>query len=152
MPPHCQLVIGPAGVGKSTYCQAMQEHGAASRNKVHVANLDPAAESFGYAVAFDIRDLISLEDVMEETHGGLNAPTGRGGLEAVDNDLPQGANLLVRQKLAHVGALIAAELDDILAFRVLVQGSVAREVLLEGLRLAGGGARRERKGRRKINA
>ena len=72
MPPHCQLVIGPAGVGKSTYCQAMQEHGAASRNKVHVANLDPAAESFGYAVAFDIRDLISLEDVMEEMELGPN--------------------------------------------------------------------------------
>ena len=86
------------------------------------------------------------------TPGGLNAPTGRGGLEAVDNDLPKGANLLVRQKLAHVGALIAAELDNLLVFRVLVQGPVAREVLLEGLRLAGGGARRERKGRRKINA
>eukprot|EP00615_Pteridomonas_danica_P012727 CAMPEP_0114353760 /NCGR_PEP_ID=MMETSP0101-20121206/18914_1 /TAXON_ID=38822 ORGANISM="Pteridomonas danica, Strain PT" /NCGR_SAMPLE_ID=MMETSP0101 /ASSEMBLY_ACC=CAM_ASM_000211 /LENGTH=318 /DNA_ID=CAMNT_0001494775 /DNA_START=50 /DNA_END=1006 /DNA_ORIENTATION=- len=72
MPPHCQLVMGPAGVGKSTYCQAMQEHAANERHHVHVANLDPAAEHFGYNVAFDIRDLISLEDVMEEMELGPN--------------------------------------------------------------------------------
>lgn len=35
---------------------------------MHVANLDPAAESYGYDAAFDIRDLISLSEVMEE-HG-----------------------------------------------------------------------------------
>ena len=44
MPPHCQLVMGPAGVGKSTYCQALQQHAADERRRVHVANLDPAAE------------------------------------------------------------------------------------------------------------
>ena len=31
----------------------------------YVVNLDPAAEHFAYPVAADIRELISLEDVME---------------------------------------------------------------------------------------
>lgn len=25
-PQHCQVVMGPAGVGKSTYCHIMQQH------------------------------------------------------------------------------------------------------------------------------
>ena len=40
--------------------------------KVHVANLDPAAENFQYDVAFDIQDLISVEDVMDELGLGPN--------------------------------------------------------------------------------
>mmetsp|Transcript_27978 Transcript_27978/g.37349 ORF Transcript_27978/g.37349 Transcript_27978/m.37349 type:complete len:278 (+) Transcript_27978:116-949(+) len=42
------------------------------RRNVHVANLDPAAENFKYDVAFDIRDLISVDDVMEELGLGPN--------------------------------------------------------------------------------
>lgn len=67
---------GPAGSGKSTYCQAMQQHaqalGGPRRRTIHVANLDPAAEHFGYDLAFDIRDLISVEEVMEELGLGPN--------------------------------------------------------------------------------
>ena len=37
-----------------------------------MANLDPAAENFGYDLAFDIRDLITVEDVMEELGLGPN--------------------------------------------------------------------------------
>jgi hypothetical protein len=37
-----------------------------------VINLDPAAESFKYRCDIDIRDLITLEDVMEEMHLGPN--------------------------------------------------------------------------------
>ena len=33
---------------------------------------DPAAEHFNYPVAFDIRDLVSLEDVMDELKLGPN--------------------------------------------------------------------------------
>ena len=33
---------------------------------------DPAAESFAYPVSFDVRDLITLEDVMEELQLGPN--------------------------------------------------------------------------------
>ncbi len=67
-----QLVIGPAGVGKSTYCKTLQDHGRTTHRTIHVANLDPAAEAFEYDAAFDVRDLISLDDVMEEYALGPN--------------------------------------------------------------------------------
>jgi GTPase SAR1 family protein len=54
----------------------MQQHCAtmtgSRRRRVHVANLDPAAENFAYEVAFDLRDLISVTDVMEELGLGPN--------------------------------------------------------------------------------
>jgi GTPase SAR1 family protein len=54
----------------------MQQHaetlGGSRRRKIHVGNLDPAAEHFGYELAFDIRDLISVEEVMEELGLGPN--------------------------------------------------------------------------------
>ena len=68
----CQLVVGPAGVGKSTYCKILQDHCAAMRRRVHVANLDPAAENFEYDVAFDVRELISVADAMDELQLGPN--------------------------------------------------------------------------------
>jgi len=69
-----QIVMGPAGSGKSTYCHAMQSHAAtlARKRTIHVANLDPAAEHFGYDLDFDVRDLISVQDVMEELSLGPN--------------------------------------------------------------------------------
>ncbi len=54
----------------------MQQHaqtlGGPRRRTIHVGNLDPAAEHFGYDLAFDIRDLISVEEVMEELGLGPN--------------------------------------------------------------------------------
>ena len=79
--PRCsiQVVMGPAGSGKSTYCHALQDHcatkvagGAPSSTLVVVANLDPAAEHFDYEPIFDIRDLISVSEVMEELGLGPN--------------------------------------------------------------------------------
>lgn len=71
-----QLVTGPAGSGKSTYSHILQEHvqtlGPRNRRRIHVVNLDPAAEHFRYDVAFDIRELISVDDVMEELQLGPN--------------------------------------------------------------------------------
>mmetsp|Transcript_10006 Transcript_10006/g.15116 ORF Transcript_10006/g.15116 Transcript_10006/m.15116 type:complete len:273 (-) Transcript_10006:45-863(-) len=67
-----QIVIGPAGTGKSTYCKNIQEHCKAIKRTMHVANLDPAAECFEYEPLFDIRELISLEDAMEELNFGPN--------------------------------------------------------------------------------
>jgi len=65
-------VIGPAGTGKSTYCSVIQKHCENVKRIVHVVNLDPAAEEFKYDVAIDVRDLISLQDVMEECNYGPN--------------------------------------------------------------------------------
>lgn len=67
-----QLVIGPAGSGKSTYCQNIHQHCASTGRVVQVINLDPAADAFHYPVSADIRDLIPLPDVMEEMQLGPN--------------------------------------------------------------------------------
>lgn len=72
MPRYAQVVIGPAGSGKSTYCKQIYEHCQSIGRMVHVVNLDPAAEHFEYPTAVDIRELISLEDVMEELSLGPN--------------------------------------------------------------------------------
>ena len=38
----------------------------------HASSADPAAEEFQYPVSFDIRDLVTLEDVLEECALGPN--------------------------------------------------------------------------------
>lgn len=43
-----QLVMGPAGAGKSTYCATMEKHFQNTKRTVHMVNLDPAAEVFNY--------------------------------------------------------------------------------------------------------
>ncbi|XP_018897404.1 GPN-loop GTPase 3 [Bemisia tabaci] len=63
---YAQLVIGPAGSGKSTYCHTMAVHAENEKKAVSVVNLDPAAEYFEYAPIADIRDLILVDDVMED--------------------------------------------------------------------------------------
>lgn len=40
--------------------------------QAHVVNLDPAADAFHYEVAADVRELVSLSDVMEELSLGPN--------------------------------------------------------------------------------
>ncbi|OAE19911.1 hypothetical protein AXG93_1130s1650 [Marchantia polymorpha subsp. ruderalis] len=72
MPRYAQLVIGPAGSGKSTYCHNLYQHCQSVGRVIHIVNLDPAAETFRYPVSVDIRELISLEDVMEELKLGPN--------------------------------------------------------------------------------
>lgn len=69
---YAQLVIGPAGSGKSTYCNTIKEHCDTIGRPIHVANLDPAADSFQYPVSVDVRELVTLEDVMEEMELGPN--------------------------------------------------------------------------------
>jgi len=66
MPKFAHLVMGPAGSGKSTYCSVMKEHLTVAKRPCQVVNCDPAAEHFNYEVAVDVRDLIQLEDVMED--------------------------------------------------------------------------------------
>ncbi|XP_037121894.1 GPN-loop GTPase 3 [Syngnathus acus] len=66
MPRYAQMVMGPAGSGKSTYCARMIQHFEAMNRSVQVVNLDPAAEYFDYPVMADIRELIQVDDVMED--------------------------------------------------------------------------------------
>lgn len=66
------LVLGPAGAGKSTFCNSIISHMQTIGRRAHIVNLDPAAEPNKYEFTIDIRDLISLEDVMEELDLGPN--------------------------------------------------------------------------------
>lgn len=68
------LVAGPAGAGKSTFCRSFLTHLQTARRTAHLVNLDPAADpqSFEHTPSIDIRDLISLEDVMSELDYGPN--------------------------------------------------------------------------------
>ena len=50
-----QLVIGPAGSGKSTYCEYVSRHCELSKRTVHVVNLDPAAEELRYEPAIGLQ-------------------------------------------------------------------------------------------------
>uniref|UniRef100_A0A915LP18 GPN-loop GTPase 3 n=1 Tax=Meloidogyne javanica TaxID=6303 RepID=A0A915LP18_MELJA len=63
---YAQLVIGPAGSGKSTYCATIQDHCKTIGRNIFVVNLDPAAENFTYNCDVDIRELISVEDVLDD--------------------------------------------------------------------------------------
>lgn len=66
------FVTGPAGAGKSTFCSALITHAQTLGRTVHLFNLDPAAEKFDYEPTIDIRELISLNDVMDELEFGPN--------------------------------------------------------------------------------
>ncbi|KAF1818017.1 uncharacterized protein K489DRAFT_391398 [Dissoconium aciculare CBS 342.82] len=66
------IVMGPAGAGKTTFCTALIQFLRNNRRSCFYINLDPAAEDFAYEPDVDIKDLISLEDVMEELHLGPN--------------------------------------------------------------------------------
>ncbi|THY94144.1 putative ATP binding protein [Aureobasidium pullulans] len=70
--PFAQLVIGPPGAGKSTYCDGMHQFLTAVGRKCAVVNLDPANDKTSYPCALDIRDLVSLEEVMEQEELGPN--------------------------------------------------------------------------------
>lgn len=59
-----QLVIGPPGCGKSTYCDGMHQFLSAIGRKAQVVNLDPANESTSYPCALDIRSLVGVEQIM----------------------------------------------------------------------------------------
>lgn len=85
-----QLVIGSPGAGKSTYCDGSQCNRISGANvvladkkvvhqflsaigrKCSVVNLDPANDHVSYPAAIDVRDLVTLEDIMEAEELGPN--------------------------------------------------------------------------------
>ncbi|EON61004.1 hypothetical protein W97_00214 [Coniosporium apollinis CBS 100218] len=70
--PFAQLVIGAPGAGKSTYCDGMQQFMSAIERKCSVVNLDPANDHVSYPVALDVRNLVTLEEIMEAEELGPN--------------------------------------------------------------------------------
>ncbi|XP_050215016.1 GPN-loop GTPase QQT1 [Mercurialis annua] len=67
-----QVVIGPPGSGKTTYCNGMSQFLSLIGRKVAVINLDPANDSLPYDCAVNIEELIKLSDVMAEHSLGPN--------------------------------------------------------------------------------
>eukprot|EP00889_Picochlorum_renovo_P006732 jgi/Picre1/33762/NNA_001241.t1 len=68
-----QLVVGPPGSGKTTYCHGLEQFFTQVSSRPHaIINLDPANDSPRYTCAVDIKDLVSLESVQEETELGPN--------------------------------------------------------------------------------
>ena len=70
--PFGQLIIGPPGSGKSTYCFGLYQFLSAIGRKTSVINLDPANDRTNYPCALDIRDFTKLEDIMESMNLGPN--------------------------------------------------------------------------------
>ncbi|MBD3351139.1 MAG: GTPase [Candidatus Lokiarchaeota archaeon] len=74
-------VIGPAGSGKSTLVNALYNHISEIYNEISIItlNLDPGAQILPYTPHIDVRDLITLEQVMKQfklgPNGGLIAAT-----------------------------------------------------------------------------
>ncbi|PVU93313.1 hypothetical protein BB561_003348 [Smittium simulii] len=67
-----QIVIGPPGSGKTTYCFGMYQFMNAINRKTIIVNLDPGNENVPYKSEIDINDLITLEDVQNEFQLGPN--------------------------------------------------------------------------------
>ncbi|WWC61193.1 uncharacterized protein I303_103773 [Kwoniella dejecticola CBS 10117] len=67
-----QLVTGPPGAGKSTYCNGLQQFLTALGRPIHIINLDPAVPTPPYECSINITELIDLDSVMAEFNLGPN--------------------------------------------------------------------------------
>ncbi|ORM40598.1 GPN-loop GTPase 3 [Babesia sp. Xinjiang] len=99
---YAQIVVGPAGSGKTTYCKALQDYLTACRRRCHIINLDPATEEDVHfegdkgkqksshkeeysAFDTDIRDFVDIGTVIEEDELGPNAALVRSAEILTDN-------------------------------------------------------------------
>lgn len=90
--PFAQVVIGPPGSGKSTYCHGCSQFFNAIGRHTAVVNMDPANDLLPYPCAVDIRDFVTLEEIMQEQQLGPN-----GGLMFAVESLDKSVDLFVLQ-------------------------------------------------------
>ncbi|XP_026751452.1 GPN-loop GTPase 2 isoform X1 [Galleria mellonella] len=67
-----QLVLGPPGAGKTTYCSKMGALLKKLGRNVIIVNLDPANDMMSYTPDIDIRKLIDFKKVMDQKNLGPN--------------------------------------------------------------------------------
>ena len=72
-----QIVVGPPGSGKTTYCSAVQDYfnkclKANSSRHVYIVNLDAANINMPYDCSIDLVDLITVDDVCDNLNLGPN--------------------------------------------------------------------------------
>lgn len=87
-----QIVIGPPGSGKSTYCHGCVQFFNAIGRHAAVVNMDPANDLLPYPCAVDIRDFVTLEEIMQEQQLGPN-----GGLMYAVESLDKSVDLFILQ-------------------------------------------------------
>lgn len=99
-PYYGQVVVGPPGSGKTTYCDGMQQYLRLLGRDAAVVNLDPANDRLPYETIFNVGDeVVNLTAVMEQTGLGPN-----GGLMYCMEYLDQHIDDLlakIRAKLGH---------------------------------------------------
>lgn len=66
------FVTGPAGTGKSTFCGAIKDWLVSNDYNAAIVNLDPGSEFTPYEADIDIRETISLSQIMSEFNLGPN--------------------------------------------------------------------------------
>lgn len=94
--PPVLFVVGTAGAGKSTLVTSFQRWSRFLEVETLAINLDPGAERVHYDPEFDVRDLISLSEVMDEYDLG-----------------PNGAQILAADLVASQAVDIHEELDGL---------------------------------------
>jgi GTPase SAR1 family protein len=67
-----QLIIGPPGSGKTTYCTGVAQFLRSLGRVVCIVNLDPANDRLPYECAVDLSDLVSVEEVQSQLALGPN--------------------------------------------------------------------------------
>ena len=67
-----QVVLGPPGSGKSTYCAAIKNFLTGIGRKVAIVNLDPANDNMPFIPDICITSLVTLSDVMDLLKLGPN--------------------------------------------------------------------------------
>jgi len=74
------FILGPAGSGKSTFTSAFSELLDALDIDVLLVNLDPAVEETPYQPDIDVRDYVTVKEIMKERGLGPNGAI----IEAID--------------------------------------------------------------------
>jgi len=66
------LIIGPSGSGKSTLCAGLSQFFTSLKRPHKLINLDPANEDMKYKCDIDIRELVKVDEVMDQLKLGPN--------------------------------------------------------------------------------